>query len=486
MQKVNFLPQVKLWNAVEFNPRHIWESPSLGEMTYDGSSYSNKFAVAVQGTNAPHWEYVLTSQTANEYAATVLRFFQNNNNYTDVSTNSLGVITVYTESLYNESTNKIATMADVQGAVAGASLLGVKMDSSILYVDSSYVMMYSDPSNPYHVEEGVSTSAFNPLATINTVDSAIQNALLDLGNVFELEGVVTTANGGTVNGVNLSSGITNFGDVLNELSRLHGLSGMSKGSVIIFNNEEYVLLNDSNPGNLLSWEVLGSIAPNDTVVSLGGQSGTLLISDSFSMSGTSGKTLTLQPTSSSILGGIKTGHSEGVIDNSTKYNYALNTDTTGNDANKGFVTIPIVTGANNDASYGIVSNENLQKSAHIYTVSINPTTCSNLSVTYDNIRSVQINHNIGSDNIAVSVYKIKAGTGQTQSIGKQLVYVDEIITSPNALYVDFGSSEAFIGCQDIKNNIYLGYIIIITASTNVISLTPTLQANVDPQSLLSA
>ncbi len=490
MQKINFLPQVKLWNAVEFNARHVWQNPSLGEMTYDGSSNSNRFAVAVQGAESPHWEYILTSQSSNEYAATVLRVFQNGANYVDISTGSNGIITVYTESLYNPTSNKIATMADVQGAVAGASLLGIKMDSSILHIDdSSYVMMYSDPSNLYHDEGGSSGSNnFNPLATVGTVEAAIQNALSGLGDVFEIKGIYNSSTGGTVNGNNIPANINDFGLLLNELSQTpSGLSGMSKGSVIVFNNEEYVLLNDSNPGNLLSWEVLGSVSMQTCVVSLGGQSGTLNISDSFSMTGTGNKTLTLNPASTTNLGGVKTGHSESAIDSSTKYNFALNIGSSGNDTNKGYVTIPIITGANTDASYGILASSTLQKSTRIYTVTINPETCLNLGISYSSIRSIRMIHNLGSDSISVNVYKIKSATGQSQINGKQLVYVDEIVAGPNILYVDFGSSEAFIGCQDIQNNQYLGYVIVIAASSITTSLDGIqMSGNVDPNSVFTA
>lgn len=483
MQKINFLPQVKLWNAAEFNARPIWQDPSLGEMTYDGSLNSNKFAVAVWGKGAPHWEYILTSQTANEYAATVLRLYQNSNNYVDVSASDTGVVTVYTESLYNDSTNKLATMADVQYAVAGASLLGVKMDSSILYVDASYVHMYSDPSSEYHDEGGPSTNNFNPLATVGTVEAAITNALADLGDLFEIKGTANSTSGGTVNGITIPSNIADFDALLNYLNtQTGGFTGMNKGSVIIFNNEEYVLLNPSNPGSTSSWELLGSITPQTCVISLGGQSGTLLVSNSFSMAGNNNKTLTLNPATSNVLGGVKTGYSEGLID-SSNYGFALKLGDQGINADKGYVSIPIVTGAAGDASYGIIANDALQGLTHIYTVAINPTTCANINTAYTNIRSIHMTHNIGSEDIIVSVYKVRAGNGE-QREGRQLVYVDEIISGASTLLVDFGSSEAFIACQDQKNGEYLGYIIVIAAGTSV-ALTPGMQANVDPDQLIN-
>ena len=478
MQKVNFLPQVKLWNAAEFNARHIWSDPSLGEMTYDGSAYSNKFAVAVQGNSAPHWEYILTSQTANEYAATVLRLYQDANNYVDVSAGDTGVVTVYTESLYNDSSNKLATMLDVNTA-AGSGLKGVKMDSSILSIDSSYVIMWSDPSSKYYDEGGPSGNKFNPLATIGTVETAITNALAGLGDLFELKGIATTEDGGTINGKTIPSGLIDFDDILNNLATQGGFSGMDKGSVIIFNNEEYVLLDETDPDSSSSWELLGSITPQTCVVSLGGQSGTLLVSNSFQMAGTGNKTLTLNPASSSVLGGVKTGHTEGEVDSSTKYEFALKLGDNGNNADKGYVSIPIITGVASDASYGIIANDTLQGLTHIYTVAINPTTCANIGTTYTDIRSIQMTHNIGSEDIIVSVYKVRAGNGD-QREGRQLVYVDEIISGTNTLLVDFGSAEAFIGCQDKINQVYLGYIIVIAASTNGMTLTPSMQGNVDP------
>lgn len=478
-QKINFLPQVKLWNAVEFNARPIWENPSLGEMTYDGSANSNKFAVAVQGDSAPHWEYILTSQKANEYAATVLRLYQkaDNDNYVNVSAGNNGVVAVYTESLYNESSNKLATMADVQGAVAGASLLGIKMDSSILPIDASYVTMWSDPSNKYYDKGGTSGDKFNPLATIDTVKNAISNALDGLGDLFELKGSANTSAGGTVNGISVPP-VADFGELLTYLNgQTGGFSGMDKGSVIIFNNEEYVLLDKDNQASLNSWELLGSITPQTYVVSLGGQSGTLLVSDSFQMA--DDKTLTLNPASSSVLGGVKTGHSEGKVDSSTKYEFALRVGgSAAANADRGYVSIPIITGAADDPSYGIIANDTLQGLTHIYTVAIDPSTCAGIGTEYDKIRSIQMIHNIGSEDIIVSVYKVRAGNGD-QRQGRQLVYVDEIISGTNTLLVDFGSAEAFIACQDSMNDKYLGYVIVIAAG-NSIPLTPTMQGDADP------
>lgn len=477
MQKINFLPEVKLWNGAEFGSRQIWLNPSLGEMTYDG--VLNKFAVVLQGKNNPEWKYLLTSDSSTEHAATTLRLYQGNDAYTDIPASEEGLITVLTESAYNSASNKLATMADVQGAVAGASLLGVKMDTSILSIDSSYVMVYSDPSSKYCDNGTPSSSDYNPLATVGTVKKAVTDAIASLGDVFELRGVYTDASGGTVNGVNVPAGSADtFGRLLNYLSNNSGLTGLDKGSVIVYENLEYVLLDPNNAGSTASWELLGSIDSNTCVVSLGSQSGVITISDSFYMNS---RQLNLNVANDNSIGGIKTGYTETVTDSSTKYNFAVRVDdgTVGDvaNANTAYVSIPIVSGGANDASYGLVSNDALKGSTYIYTVNIDPSTCT--GVTYGNIKSVQIAHNIGSSDLLISVYKLSAGAAERNS--RQLVYVDEIIASDTNIVIDFGSAAAFVGCQD-KNqqDAYLGYVVVICASTQPRDPGATITPTVEP------
>ena len=67
------------------------------------------------------------------------------------------------------------------------------------------------------------------------------------------------------------------------------------------------------------------------------------------------------------------------------------------------------------------------------------------------------------------MYKVRA-TGAQRS-GRQLVYVDEVISGRNSILIDFGSAEAFIGCQDQNDGTYFGYDIVIAASTSAVNLS---------------
>jgi hypothetical protein len=100
----------------------------------------------------------------------------------------------------------------------------------------------------------------------------------------------------------------------------------------------------------------------------------------------------------------------------------------------------------------------------VYTAAINPTTCGVPDASYSEIHTVRITHNLGTSDVIVSVYKVKINTAERA--GRQLVYVDEIISSNNQIDIFFGSPEAFIGCQEKDGNNYLGYVAVIAGSTN--------------------
>lgn len=477
MQKINFLPQVKLWNAAEFNSRPIWNNPDLGSMTYDASK--NVFAVTLKEDGTPTWKYLLTGDSSTDYALTTLRLMVDANTYTDRPVGNDGVLTVYTASAYNDASNPLATLADVQSAVAGASVLGLRMDSSIIHIDASYIHLKSDSSHPYSDTGDAPGSKVNPLATVATVESAITNALAGLGDLFDLQGVYT--NPYNPSG---SSSITTFDALLTYLLANDPFD-IEKGSVIIFGDKEYVLIDESNYSTSAGWEILGSIDSDTCVISIGDESGVILLSDSFYMNN---KTLTLNIASDASRGGVRTGYTETLTDSSTKYNFALkvgaNASVTNDPADRGYVTIPIVTGAAGDASYGIIANGSLTGNARIYSVTLDPSSLRNVGIHYSEIKSIKINHNMGSDDLVVSVYKVRTGENGTQRHGRQLVYVDEIISGPTNILVDFGSAEAFLGCQDKQNDAYLGYIVVIATSTSAIDLntdpSTSFQANVEP------
>ena len=402
MQKINFLPQVKLWNSAEFQSRGVWTNPDLGSMTYDGSA--NRFAVALQGESGPKWMYLLTSNSSTTAAATSLRLMVNASTYQDVAAGLDGILNVYTASAYNSSTNPLATRADVQAALGG------------------------------------------------------------LGDLFNLQGVYenpyTPKSGGEQ--------ITTFTGLLAYLTKQEPTPfDIKKGTVLIFGKDEYVLLDTTRYSDPNGWEKLGSIDTNTAVVSIGGKSGAILLSDSFYMNES---TLNLNIANDTSLGGVKTGHTEGAVDSNTKYEFALKVGGSSEDnAGKGYVSIPIVTGADSNASYGLVPNSALSGGAHIYTVTLDPSTLSNGGVAYNQFKSVTIKHTIGTDDLVISVYKVRA-TGAQRS-GRQLVYVDEVISGRNSILIDFGSAEAFIGCQDQNDGTYFGYDIVIAASTSAVNLS---------------
>lgn len=482
MQKINFLPQVKLWNAAEFASRPIWDTSLVaGNLTYDGTA--NRFAVSLlnEKTNNPEWKYLLTSDSSVDKGMVGVRIYNGPSAFVDKLAGENGLAELVVASAYNDSTNPLATMADVQAAVAGASILGLDMDSSHIHIDASFLHLKSDSSHPYFDGGDDPNSKVNPLATVETVDalrqdvssaiSDISSAISALGDLFRLEDVFDAS-------FIEQHSLSNFGDLLNYLNNQSPspLSDYERGSVLIYGDQEWVLINDQNPASASSWELLGTISsPDAYVTSFGGQTGAITISDSFFMNG---KQLVLETASDTSLGGVMTGHSTG-LENS---NYIFDLKVGGKsaaDASRGYVSIPIVTGGANDASYGLVPNSMLKGNTQIYTVTIDPSTCT--GVTYTDIYRVTIEHSLGTSDVLVDVYRVSAGSANRNS--RQLVYVDELITSENRIDIDFGSEAAFIGCQDTINDggvdKYLGYIVVIAASNAAMNLDSS--ATITPQ-----
>ena len=476
MQKINFLPQVKLWNAAEFASRPIWDTSLVGgNLTYDANA--NRFAVTLLNdkTQNPEWRYLLTTDSSVDNGVTGIRLYNGPTAFVDKFAGDNGLIEVLVGSPYSEGgePNPLATMADVKAAFEGASILGLNMDSSHIHSDSSFLHLKSDSSNPYFDGGDEPGSKVNPLATVATVEavktelnnaiSDISNAISSLGDLFKLEAIYDASF------IEQHPTITNFGELLNYLREQtpNPLTDYERGSVLIFGDEEWVLIDDSNPASANSWELLGTIgAPDAYVTSFGGQTGAITLSNSFFMNG---KQLNLETASDTSLGGVMTGHSTG-LENS---NYIFDLKVGGkavSDVSRGYVSIPIVTGAATDASYGLVPNAALSGSTHIYTITLDPSTLSNVGVAYNQIKSVKITHTLGTADLVISVYKVRAGSAERN--GRQLVYVDEIISGPTSILVDFGSAEAFIGCQDRLNNNgnYLGYVVVIAASTSAVDL----------------
>ena len=459
-QRINFLPQVKLWNSAIFQANRIntWHDLStgdLGTITYDDEL--NTFAVVLNGKNNPEWKYLLTSDTSDASALTSIRLYHDTS-YVEKVPGPHGNISLLTGTLYNDSSNVLATMADVSAAIdiaqQGVDLRGLKIDGSIMHMDSSYAILISDPSHQY-VDLGAKT---NPFATVESVNAAVNSAISSLGDLFELEAIYDAS-------YIREHQLTNFASLLDELDDdPEWASGYGKGSVLIFGNEEWVLLDPTNPGASGSWELLGSLAaPDQYVTSFATKTGDITISNSFNMHGNQ---LNLTPASNSSIGGIILGHTSGLENSNYIFDLRTGATTSGNlqDFAKGYVSIPVVTGASTDASYGIVPNSLLQGNTQVYTAAINPTTC-NVGTQYSDIHTVYITHNLGTSDVIVSVYKLKYNTAERP--GRQLVYVDEIISSANRVDIFFGSPEAFIGCQEKDGgDNYLGYVVVIAGSTN--------------------
>lgn len=473
-QRINFLPQVKLWNSAIFQANRIntWHDLStgdLGTITYDDEL--NTFAVVLNGENNPEWKYLLTSDSSDASALTSIRLYHDTS-YVEKVPGPDGNISLLTGTLYNDSSNVLATMADVSAAIdiaqQGVDLRGLKIDGSIMHMDSSYAILISDPSHQY-VDLGAKTNPFATVESVTAAVAAINASISSLGDLFKLEAIYDASFISDP-----EHPLTNFASLLDYLDENQPgwSSDYDKGSVLIFGNEEWVLIDPTSPGASGSWEMLGSLAKPDAYVTLfGGQTGAITISDSFFMNG---KQLNLETASDTSLGGVMTGHSTG-LENS---NYIFDLKVGGkavSDASRGYVSIPVVTGASNDASYGIVPNSLLQGNTQVYTAAINPTTC-NVGAQYSDIHTVHITHNLGTSDVIVSVYKVKIGTAERA--GRQLVYVDEIISSANQVDIFFGSPEAFIGCQEKDGgDNYLGYVVVIAGSTNATQIP---DASIDP------
>lgn len=494
MQKINFLPQVKAWNAIEFGDRRMWSlNPTeYGNMTYDGSV--GAFFVSLPGKMGARWARVLTtvedaSLLDERYVRSISIYNMNDNT---VITRS-GDVSIYTKSPYNDINNPLATMADVSASISGSTILGAFMDG-VSVVDSSYIQLYSDPNSTYDASS-------NQLATLDS----IRNAIADIGTVLELR----RAYDPTDVSEETSQTITSFSDWLNYCDQhasstpswdyyLHGTDGnwnVKKGNVVIWGNEEYVYIGDPNddPSDIDNWELFGKLSVDTVVTSFGGTTGAILIdSSSFYMGGTNSNTLKLQVADASHLGGVMTGfeytHRDASLEIGTTTEHSQRYGEFGldvsslNGTHKAYTDIPFQTGHVEAGLLTLNDYKILQSydsnGAFVAAALIDERSLASvIEQAYGTIYRVQINHNFNQAVMQIGVYKNleygRDGDGNPilSSISKQMVYTDEIITNRNNVVIDFGSPQAFIGCQDQDaNELYYGYTVVMTVPRSYVQI----------------
>lgn len=481
MQKINFLPQVKAWNAIEFGPKStsVWNLGigDVGLMTYDpGTDHKDSFKVSMyDGTDTAHWLTILTSGDNSNYVSQFSIYNDIDQSHIDMT----GDVSIRTRSKYipdvsNNKYNPFATISDVKYFVDNGYVLDVKMDGNSV-VDSSIAKLYSDASHPYNANT-------NPLATMGTVQQAIQ----DIANVLTLREVYTNPYTGQSQNITSLQALLNYFNTDGSVGvahNLHDASGnwdVERGDVIIFGNEEWVYYGIEKgesgyaPQNITgNWELFGKLNVDTTVTSFGGMVGAISIdSSSFYMDSS---TLKLYGASDVSLGGILTGFSnEAVTEDEETIAYRFGLEISSNQERNGraYTEIPVQDGSS--AVPGLITMDdyntfiNASDGAKIYKAIIDPSTLGMSQ--YTTTESVTIQHNLGTEDLIVNVYKNDASS----SYKRHAIYVDEIITDASTLDIHFGSSAAFIGCQDssVINNetVYYGYTVVFSATPTPTSI----------------
>lgn len=492
MQKINFLPQVKAWNAIEFGARNTWNlaANEVGMMTYDASinttgNGGGTFMVSVPGKTRPRWAALLVTGEDNaSYDTTYMKSLYLHNKTDNTYITFSGDASVYTQSKYNDSSNPLATMADVQASISGSTILGATVDGNSV-VDSSIVKLYSDPGSPYN-------GTNNQLATIGS----IVNAIAAIGTVLELRRVYDPNN----ITVDTPETITEFSQWLGYCDSsasgtpswdyyLHDATthewNVKKGNVVIWGNKEYVYTGVNpgeqgyNPSSIDNWELFGTLDINTAVISFGGATGVIGIdASSFYMDN---NTLKLQVADTAHLGGVMTGfeytHRDASLEIGTPSEHSQRYGEFGldvsslNDTHKAYTDIPFQTG---HVEAGLLTLKDYQllqsyesNGVFVAAALIDAMSLDNVS-DYSNVYRVQIAHNFNQAAIQIGVYKnLEYGRDgsnnpKVDTIGKQMVYADEIITDSSTVRIDFGSPQAFIGCQDSNNGTYFGYTVVMT------------------------
>ena len=502
MQKINFLPQVKAWNAIEFGGRRTWtlDADEVGMMTYDPSidttgSGGGTFMVSVPGKQGARWAALLiTDEDNTTYDTTYMKRIFLHNKQDDTYITFSGDSSIYTQSKYSDSSNPLATMADVRSAISSSTILGAYMDATSI-VDSSYIHLYSDPSSLYN-------ASTNQLATIGTVT----NAIAAIGTVLELRRVYDPNN----IPVETVDTITEFEQWLTYCDThatnnpsydyyLHDDAehwNVEKGDVVIWGNQEYVYIgvnpgeNGYDPSDMDNWELFGTLDTETAVTSFGGCVGAIAIdASSFYMSNNA---LKLYPADATHLGGVMTGytdsstteHVEGIIGSAnpddeegwdqTHYQFGLDVSAGSEDDTstyRAFTSIPLQSG-HVEAGLLSVNDYKILHSLENSGVFVAAALIDPLSLAgnqqYNSIYRVIINHNFGQAVMQIGVYKNReygrdaSNNAKLETISKQMVYTDEIIADSSTVLIDFGSPQAFIGCQDSSNGNYYGYTVVMT------------------------
>jgi hypothetical protein len=491
MQKINFLPQVKAWNAIEFGARNTWTltRDEVGMMTYDASINTTgdgggTFMVSVPGKTGARWAALLvTGEDNTSFDTTYMKSLYLHNKTDNTYITFSGDASVYTQSKYNASTNPLATMADVQASISGSTILGATMDGNSV-VDSSIAKLYSDPSSLYN-------ASTNQLATIGTVE----NAIAAIGTVLELRRVYDPNN----IPVETPETITEFSDWLAYCNSsasgtpswdyyLHDENNqwnVKKGNVVIWGNKEYVYTGVNpgeagyDPSDMDNWELFGTLDINNAVISFGGATGVIDIdSSSFYMNSS---TLKLQVADTTHLGGVMTGfeytHRDASLEIGTPSEHSQRYGEFGldvsslNGTHKAYTDVPFQTG---HVEAGLLTLNDYQllqsyesNGVFVAAALIDESSVDN-NVNYRNVYRVEIAHNFNQAAIQISVYKnLEYGRDgsnnpKVDTISKQMVYADEIIADSSTVRIDFGSPQAFIGCQDSSNDRYFGYTVVMT------------------------
>ena len=487
MQKINFLPQVKVWNAIEFGPKHTWPlgTNDVGLMTYDpGTDHKDSFKVSMyDGSTNAQWLTVLTSGDNSDYVSQFSIYNDTDQSHIDMTGDvSIRTRSKYIPDLNDDKYNPFATIADVssisQYYVNNASVLDVQMDN-ISVVDSSIAKLYSDALHPYN-------ASTNPLATMGTVQQAIQ----DIANVLTLREVYTKPyEAGTQETPNTIYELEdlliyfNTDGSVGVAHNLHDASGnwdVERGDVVLFGNEEWVYygpeIGTANyaPQNIANWELFGKLNVDTAVTSFAGKVGAIDIDASSFYMGTTAadsSVLHLYGAAPDKIGGVRTGYQDNSIGgDNPAYRFQLRISEEQERVGKAYTQIPIQDGSS--AVPGLISMDDYNtfidasNGAKIYKAIINPTTLNVDNTTYENMHVVLITHNLGTEDLIVNVYK-NLNASATQ---RQMVYTDEIVNDTSILRIDFGSADAFKGCQEYANNTYYGYTAVFSASTSPISI----------------